>query len=149
MQVKREPGQSWSEFCRSHERAVGSCEFAETEDPREVVGILTLLNSIDDEALKRKLMEPENAKKSLKELYNFIRCYENTSVSYKRPLISTEINTVKSACYACGETGHRKAECKHKEARCAKCGKYGHLEKACFRKQHLVNRLDFDTVELM
>jgi hypothetical protein len=35
------------------------------------------------------------------------------------------------ACYCCGESGHIKAHCKHRDAECESCGKRGHLKVVC------------------
>src|SRR3954471_18327806 len=34
-------------------------------------------------------------------------------------------------CYNCGETGHRRNECKSGEKKCFKCGKTGHIASDC------------------
>ncbi|GAQ91869.1 hypothetical protein KFL_008720040 [Klebsormidium nitens] len=35
------------------------------------------------------------------------------------------------SCYRCGETGHIKMNCKHRNADCENCGKRGHLKAVC------------------
>src|SRR3954468_3975668 len=37
-------------------------------------------------------------------------------------------------CYNCGETGHRRNECKSGEKKCFKCGKAGHIASDCRMK---------------
>lgn len=51
----------------------------------------------------------------------------------------------KLTCFSCGEVGHKRFECKHKNLKCTFCNKAGHLEVACLSKpsvSHTKNEKD-------
>jgi len=51
---------------------------------------------------------------------------DTQQVSYQRPARQPT-----KPCPACGEEGHWKSECQHKDAICAQCGTRGHITKIC------------------
>ena len=132
LKFKKNPEDDWSEFCRSHEKALGACELSGVTDTREEIGVLSLLNAIEDEKLKQRLCDPEVIKKPLKELYKMIRTFELAKENVNtRP---TNIFSISGKCYACGDKNHLWKDCKHRGSRCPRCKKQGHIESGCFKK---------------
>ena len=44
------------------------------------------------------------------------------------------------SCFGCGETGHIKAHCRHRDAECENCGKRGHTRAVCRKPAERVER---------
>lgn len=80
--------------------------------------------------------------------YNQLDRRPESSVSSNSTIISSPIptNNPNISCFRCGELGHKKTNCSHKEnVKCTACNRFGHLELACRSKPKTNPKIEKDS----
>lgn len=148
VQGKNEPA---IEFVTDLTRLANKCCFKERDEQL----LARIISGMRNSALKEKLLTEDDTKLKIEDVVNRIYAAERAAVAAKdlSEAAAIEVNKIFAQnkispkgkasvqkkgqrsfdynCFACGEKGHRKADCRFKNAECYTCGKKGHTTKAC------------------
>ncbi|XP_053619325.2 uncharacterized protein LOC128680304, partial [Plodia interpunctella] len=154
MEVKPKDGQSLYEFYFQQKSKIDRLRLAFSE--RDIISII--VGSIGDEHistaadagsfrgcddlasfLHNKIHTPNELKVVSKSSSNTKQQFSRfKSDNTSKPDVSNNVSsTFKITCFTCGEPGHKRADCKHKDVKCSNCNKIGHLETICRLKNRL------------
>ncbi|GAQ93578.1 hypothetical protein KFL_016730010, partial [Klebsormidium nitens] len=78
-----------------------------------------------------KLREEERGDQEISVEEGRVSAFSAKSGGFQRSLNVMGRNTERRACFACGEVGHIKVNCRFQNAECHNCGKRGHTKAVC------------------
>lgn len=147
LRLEKKSNQTWLDYIGEHRYMLNNCDFDETA--KDQIAVPSLLNSIKEIDLKRKLRDQNP--KTIEEAYSITLRWDKlnpTSSVFDVPTIHAPtihaVQQKKNQCYTCGAPDHKKPECAKRNEKCRRCNKIGHLEKMCRQKQ--INHVEEEAI---
>ncbi len=160
-------GETLADFSANLRRLAVDCKFNEVEDPLDRRLRDRFVCGLRSEAMQRRLLAEPNDNISFADALILAQTMEAAEAQARQMQSgamtdSTSVNLLRKGCkggeqqkqknsssgdvnssfqcYSCGNTGHKRSECKFRDATCHNCKRQGHIARACMAEKKLQAR---------